>query len=231
MNSSALSKSLFILVFLFAGPHLNAQQYVSLGPVIGFGHSGLTTGSMFPGASAKSLFQPSFSGGLGLIYAKHEHWGFGGEVLFSKEGFKKQFTEGPLDWTSTSAASYIRVPLRVYYFFGGYEQSVRPKLYLGPSLGFNIGESYDEDPHNDYTSARFSGGNPAGAPPDYKLFDLGLHLGAGVNITLARSMWLNLDLNYYQGLLDGLDNEPADNGYNMNQHLRFQAGLLFGLGK
>lgn len=208
-----------------------AQKYISFGPVIGFDHSGVTNGTMKDAVNVKSNFNPTFHAGFGLIYAKHANWGFGGELLFSKEGFKKEITDKRFGegYEETNSVGYIRVPLRAYYFFGKYKQKVRPKIYAGPSFGVKIMDDH-----------KMEGIDGKAIPPltdmnrtsEFNTFDLGLQAGVGVNVTLSRAIWLNLDLNYYQGLLDAVgDNSVYKTGYNMNQNLGFQAGLLFGLGK
>lgn len=214
-----------------------AQQFISLGPVIGFGHSGVTNGNLEDATAStiKSKFNPSFNAGIGLIYAKHAHWGFGGEILYSQEGLKKQLTADPMDIDLTKTAGYIRVPLRAYYFFGKYQQKIRPKVYLGPSFGFKISDKEKFEGNNEISRELLAGGdNTSGM--DFKTFDLGIQAGVGVNITLAKAMWLNLDLNYTQGVLDALENNDDadpdfDSGSNLNQNLRLQVGVLFGLGK
>ena len=67
-----------------------------------------------------------------------------------------------------------------------------------------------------------------GASDNFRTFDWGLDAGAGVNVRLARATWLNMDLGYYQGLMDAVKNDAAGN-MNMNENLRFNIGVLFGL--
>jgi hypothetical protein len=230
MKKILLSLGLTVAVF----GTVQAQQFISLGPVIGFGHSGATNGDADNALAIKSKFNPSFNAGIGLIYAKHAHWGFGGEVLYSQEGFKKQISNNILDLDLTQTVGYIRVPLRVYYFFGKYQQTVRPKVYLGPSFGFKIADDFKYEGNNEVTNIMLAVFD-SDQPLEYNSFDLGIQAGVGVNITLAKAMWLNVDLNYYQGLLDATaDNSGVfsfDTGSNLNQNLRFQVGVLFGLGK
>jgi len=214
-----------------------AQQYISLGPVVGFGHSGVSNGDFGSTMDVQSDFHPSFSVGLGLIYAKNPHWGFGGELLFSQEGYKKTFTDksfADFSFDETNNASYIRLPLRVYYFFGQYKQKVRPKVYAGPSFGFNMGNKISRSADGDLMQT-IADGAPAA---DFNAFDLGLQVGAGANITLGKALWLNLDLNYYQGFLDAVKDpghvpnyDDIKTGSNLNNHLRLEVGLLFGIGK
>jgi outer membrane protein W len=214
-----------------------AQQYISLGPVVGFGHSGVTNGDVGDNVNVKSLFNPSFKAGVGLIYAKHAHWGFGGEVVYSQEGYKKTFTDKVLtdfSYDETNTVGYIRVPLRAYYFFGKYKQTVRPKVYAGPSFAFKVTDDIKHSGNN-AMSQLIADETPVA---EFNSFDLGIQVGAGVNITLAKAMWLNIDLNYYQGVLDAVKDPEAKanfddikTGSNLNQNLRLQVGVLFGLGK
>jgi len=236
----------------------NAQKYISLGPVISFGHSGLTNGKYFDGmndAQLKSKFHPSFTAGISAIYAKNPHWGFGGELLYEQLGFTKNIVikptsviepwlVTPLDYDQTKDVSYIRIPLRVYYFFGQYKQKVRPKVYAGPSFGFKLAENNKLEGNDDYTKTWISSAGEKSFPnPEFNTFDLGLQVGVGANITLGKAVWLNADINYYQGFLDAMTNTDIhftnqngtevilQNGTNWNQNLRLQVGVLFGLGR
>lgn len=229
----------------------NAQKYISLGPVISFGHSGVTNGKYLDGMNdvqLKSKFHPSFTAGISAIYAKNPHWGFGGELLYEQSGFTKniKYDKGvqpgpgmwisPLDYDQIKNLSYIRIPLRVYYFFGQYKQKVRPKVYAGPSFGFKISGSNQLEGNDVFSSDAIQMlGEKAFPNPEFNTFDLGLQVGAGANITLGKAVWLNADINYYQGFLDALKNSNLSttmpNGTNWNQNLRLQVGVLFGLGR
>lgn len=227
--------SMMACSFIFATAQ--AQKYISLGPVVGFAHSGVSNGDFGSTVDVKSDFHPSFNVGLALIYAKNPHWGFGGELLFSQEGYKKTFTDknvSDFSFDETNNASYIRLPLRVYYFFGQYKQKVRPKVYAGPSFGFNVGNNIKREAGDNAIQSMVDGAPKA----DFNAFDLGLQIGAGANITLGKAVWLNLDLNYYQGFLDAVKDpkhvtfyDDIKTGTNLNNHLRLEVGVLFGLGK
>lgn len=228
----------------------NAQKYISLGPVISFGHSGVTNGKYLDGmtdAQLKSKFHPSFTAGLSAIYAKSPHWGFGGELLYEQVGFTKNISfkpesaiepwlVTPLDYDQRKDVSYIRIPLRVYYFFGKYKQKVRPKVYAGPSFGLKLSENNKLEGNDDYTATWINSGSADVLPnPEFNTFDIGLQVGAGANITLGKAIWLNADINYYQGFWDAMKNSEISsirsNGTNWNQNLRLQVGVLFGLGR
>jgi outer membrane protein W len=227
-------RKLIVAIGIFTGMTTAASaQYVSFGPALGFGHSTVMQGDYKDVTPGKAKFNPSFSAGLSLIYAKHEHWGFGLDVIYSQEGYKKNVStnNGRIDFDEKNTVGYIRLPLKAYYFFGQYKDKVRPKVFLGPSIGIKVMEDGERTANNNLTRELFSGTGAADVPA-YNTVDLGLQAGAGVNITLGPKAWLNLDISYYHGLLDAMKDKPnVETGYNMNQNLRFNAGVLFALGK
>lgn len=185
-------------------------QYLSLGPVAGVGLNWVSNMA----GSSKGMVATNF--GIGLIYAKDDHWGWGGQLVASAEGYNVSYN----GTTVKAMPLYLRMPLRAYYFFGDYKDVVRPKIYLGPSLAVKLSEN--DDFPNHYTDAAIY--NNTGM---FRTFDLGINAGAGVNIKVSKATWLNLDLGYTQGLMDVVD-DPASH-YNTNQNLAFNAGVLFGL--
>lgn len=189
-------------------------EYWSLGPIMGFG------GSWMTGMNNQN-FKPSGELGVGFIYSRREHWGFGADLTGSSEGYVAEYTMNGVKYTSNITPVYLRLTPKAYYFFGDYGDIVRPKIYLGPSVGVKLGEGQE------VTTVTYTGGdipktlNPQGDV--YRSMDFGVKFGAGANIQLAKSMWLNTDIGYYQGLVDvtGLN--------NMNTSLRLNLGLMFGL--
>jgi len=188
----------------------SAAEYISIGPVAGFGVSGV--GNM----GGTSKFMPSGYLGIGLVYARNEHWGWGGQLQVAGEGYRVEYNNA----TVTAMPIYLRMPIRGYYFFGDYRNTIRPKVYLGPSFGLKLGENDDNiNSTGDHTMAMNTG--------TFRTFDLGINAGAGVNIKLAKATWLNLDLGYTQGVLDVVK-DRADN-YNVNHNLDLSVGVLFGI--
>ncbi len=186
------------------------DQYVSIGPVAGVGLN--RVGNM----GGNNMTVMSGNLGIGMIYARNEHWGWGGQLMVSSEGYDVKY-----NGTEVKAIPiYLRMPLRAYYFFGDHRNTIRPKLYAGPTFGLKLSETDDMYGRNTEVTAYNNTGT-------FRTFDVGVNVGTGVNIKLAKAIWLNLDLVYNQGLLDVVD-DPADN-YNTNQNLSFNAGLLFGL--
>jgi outer membrane protein W len=186
------------------------RNYFSLGPVLGYGHSwiGQTEG--------KKLFNSTGYLGLGMVYSRFAHWGFGADLVVSSEGQRARYNLGGTDYKATNDALYIRLPLKAIYFFGEYGDRIRPKVYAGPSLGFKVNEMHDAD--DDILK-------PTGNI--FNTFDLGVQAGAGANFRVSRRAWLNADISYYQGVLDAIDDGNGD--YNTNQNIRLNLGLLFAL--
>ena len=107
---------------------------------------------------------------------------------------------------------YVRIPLRLDYFFGTIEDDFRPKIYAGPSVGFLVkADSKFSILKTDVTN-------------EYEPFDLGLSLGTGFNYRIAPSTWLNVDITYTHGM-----RSIAKNGSDLkNRGMGVAAGIAFG---
>ncbi|MES2554505.1 MAG: porin family protein [Bacteroidota bacterium] len=177
-------------------------KVLSIGPSVGFGHTGIrnTVGT--------DLFKPSWSAGLIINYSTSEHVGFAADVLYSIEGALVEDADG---METDVTLQYVRVPLKFAYFFGDFEDNLRPKVTIGPSMGFLIDAESDHETDG-ITDVQAS----------YEPFDLGLNASIGFNWKLAKSIWLNTDLNYYTGIT-----EISAGQHNSNFGLK--VGLAFGL--
>lgn len=184
-------------------------SYISLGPTGGFGHS--WTSNM------DNHFKPSAHLGIAMVYSRFEHWGWGTEMTASHEGYSTAIGSQ----TFTYDPTYLRMTPKAYYFFGDYGDNIRPKIYLGPSVAFKVAEDrYVGGPNN--SDVRYIDHG------SYMIndWDLGIDAGAGVNIKVAPYTWLNLDADYYHGLLD----VTRMNGMNnMNRSLRANVGVMMGI--
>ena len=181
-----------------------------LGPVVGFGNSWVDN---MPG---NVMFKASGYAGISLIKMEGRHWGWGGQIDLSSEGYSVD------DYGSIQTVKplYLRVPLRAYYFFNRPSSWVRPNLYLGPSFGLKLGETYT-------VSNAYYDNYVAHNSSMFRTFDAGVNGGAGLNLRLARKMWLNLDLGFYQGFVDAV--KDPYNTYNPNHDVDLSASLLFNL--
>ena len=182
----------------------NKTKTFSIGPSIGFGHAAVRN------TVGMELFKPSWTAGVILNYSTSENVAFAADVLWSMEG---SLVERRRDGVQTDLSlQYIRVPLKFAYFFGDVTDDFRPKVTIGPSMGFLIDAKSETE-----------GGSKADVRKSYQDFDLGGIASIGFNWKMAENIWLNTDLNYYTGFTA----IHLANQYNTNYGLR--VGLAFGL--
>lgn len=206
-------KKLFLAgAALIAFASVNAQN-LSLGPTAGFGHSWTSTDF---GNNVDRKFHASPNIGAKLVYSFVSNWGISADVRFASEGTTVESGGDEL----RMRANYIRVPIQGIYFFGKYGNAVRPKVSLGPSVGFLVGgkTAYYED------GDKMGEGDTKDA---LKSVDLGLTAAAGVNFRLAPNVWLNTDLAYYHGFPDVAKEGTSE---SRNRNIGINVGVLFGIG-
>lgn len=203
-----------LMLAAFAVTKTNAQvkDNLSLGPIVGFGHS-WTTGDLGTGVDRK--FNPSFNGGLRLVYSASPNLGIGLDGIFHQEGTKVEAG----NTTSTLHLNYINLDPRVYYFFGKYGQSFRPKIGVGPDFGFLVGGKQKTDNGTTETEVK--------AKDYYKGFNFGLSGLIGFNYRLANKTWLNVDAVYKNGFSDLT---KADGSDPKTRSLFLNVGVTFGIG-
>jgi outer membrane protein W len=199
MKKSILTVSLFLSgLFAFAQNETKpVSTAFSIGPSVGLGHA-----FMYPYITRG--INPVGNFGIISTYAPTEHWGIGGDVRYSIEGSKTRTEQGPRD----TDLDYLRVVPKGIYFFGTYDEDFRPKITLGPSIGFLM-------KHTDTFESTI---NP---------IDVGVIATTGFNYRLSqRGMWLNLDVYYYQGLTDVKKHTGTT---ELNANVGLNLGLAFGL--
>jgi outer membrane protein W len=195
---------------------VSTAQNVSFGPVVGVGHSWIT-------GVENTKFKPSVNIGGTLVYSFVPHWGIGGDIRFSfLEGVKTKVESGNNKVVTNLNATYLRIPLKAFYFFGEYGDRLRPKLYIGPSVGFFLGGNQKIK-----TTAGNNSNTIKTDSKDYlKSIDFGFVAGGGINYRLQKSTWLNVDLVYNNGLID----ISEGNSYNASRNLGISAGVTFPMG-
>lgn len=200
-----MKKALFTLATLFITIICFAQN-VSFGPFISSSHSWITKIAMVK-------YKPGFSLGGTMVYSFNPAWGMGANLRVSfNEGVNAGFTN------STINATYLRVPLKIFHFFGHYGDKLRPKIYAGPSFGFLLGgKSTSYQSESDVKDM-------------LEFFDFGITAGAGLNYQVEPGIWLNIDLGYFNGLVDVTKNTGSNNAFNSNRNLALNAGITFPLG-
>ncbi len=203
-----MKKILIMAAVLLISPTVFSQdapekttKTLSLGPSVGFGHTGLrnTVGT--------DIFKPSWRAGIILNYSSRKHVGFAADVLWSMEGSKVETDDFNADLT----IHYIRVPLKFAYYFGDFEDNFRPKITVGPSMGFLL-----------KADGYVAGLESVDVTDNYEKFDIGVAASLGFNWKLATNIWLNTDFNYYTAFTPVRDSQ-----YNSNFGL--QLGVAFGL--
>ena len=194
-------KNVIVLLLTFLSFQLVAQDK-SIGPTIGYNHAWGT------GTGVES--RPGFNAGVIFNYSFNEHWGLGASLLYSLEGAKVKGIDQTLD------LSYVRIPLRAIYYFGDYGNAFRPKIFLGPSLGFLVG------------AKQKIGSTNIDLKDNFQSFDLGLLVGAGFNYRLKDQTWLNVDLGYTNGLLN---TSTLNSVESQNRLFNLNIGVAFGLNK
>jgi outer membrane protein W len=205
-----MKTAMIVIAIILVNYSVKAQN-LSFGPTGGFGHSWTNSDK----GSLDRKFHASYNLGGKFVYSFMSHWGVSGDLKFSSEG---QTLGVDQNNKSVTRLNYIRIPLQGIYFFGNYGERIRPKVSLGPSLGFLVGgksKVYDNGTvNNEVKSKDFANS-----------FDFGLTGAAGANIRINTATWLNLDLAYYHGLTDLSDASTAK-----NRNLGINIGVTFPLG-
>ncbi len=171
-------KSCLFILGLSLSATLVFAQNSSIGPNIGINSSWLSD-------QDGDITNPiGLNIGLNYTYSNYVKWGFSTGVNFSQEGVivKRAGTD------FKTRLNYIRVPLKGIYFFNDLEDSFRPKVYLGPSIGFLMSGDIETSDVDLDAKDYFNG------------FDVGLLVGTGFNFKFAERTWFNFDLNYTHGL-------------------------------
>lgn len=195
-----MKNAFFAILLCACATAVTAQQTLSFGPVVGVNFSKISD-------VRNAEFNTGFAGGAQLTYSDVNKWGLGAAVLYSREGVDVQSNGAEVATNLT----YIRVPLKAYLFFRKNEDAFRPKIFLGPSLGFLVDSDVKVD------------GNEIDIEGSYNKFDFGVTAGIGFNARITQGTWFNLDAGYTYGLLD-----VADSANGGNRNIGITAGVLFG---
>lgn len=194
--------------YSYAQEVVKSRGTTYVGPVAGIGNSWVAN---LPGTAD---FKTTGYLGVGMVKMSSTHWAWGGQLALSSEGYQLNF----LNSVQKVTPIYLRMPMRVYYFFGRPGYAVRPELYLGPSFGMKVAEhSSTSNYYNEVYMTRNT--------ENFRRFDAGIDGGAGLNINLTRAIALNIDLGFYQGITDAV--KDAQNTYNPNEDVDLNVGLMF----
>ena len=226
-------KKVLVLLLLAAVTNVNAQSDAEFkfGPRVGVNLANLSDVD-------DSKIKTGLVAGGYMVYSFHEHFGVSLDLLYSMEGakFKSTFTAPGIIQTSenTLTLSYLRVPLLLNVFFGELGNPIRPKLMVGPAIGFLLAVENKSEDRTDTGGVITTETTTSSSKKGYNSTDFGAVAGAGVNIRLADRLWLDTDLRYYIGaseLYSGDNNANNDNNKPKNQHLQVSLGLGIGLNR
>ncbi len=203
-----------MMLAAFVATKTNAQikDNLSFGPLVGFGHS---TISYDYGSGVSKKFNPSFNGGARLVYSATPNLGFGLDGTFRMEGVKLE--SGTVK--QTVHLNYINLDPKLYYFFGKYGQSFRPKIGIGPNFGFLVGGKTKTTIGTTTTETK--------SKDFYNGFNFGLAGALGFNYRIKSGTWLNVDAVYNNGLSDLSKN---DNVSPKSRSIFLNVGVTFGIG-
>lgn len=190
-------RSIFLFVILIlCNISITKAQTLSIGPVLGANFSKI---SKLDNAKTRT----GLSAGIFANYSIDEHFGLNLKLLYSQLGTKLDNT------TESTRLNYIQLPLSGVYFFGESGNSIRPKIFLGPYVGFLL-------------SATDTNGNDIA--DTYKKVDFGGQLGVGFNYRIKNRTWLNVDATYASSLGKIID---ESNIAYKNTALGLNLGLSF----
>ena len=169
-----------------------------IGPSVGFGHA------YFVPYNSDIEFQPQYSVGLTTTYNFDDIWGITGSALFSSEGRLMDDGRNKTD----IRLDYIRIPVRGIVYFAGMEETVRPKISVGPSLGILVNEDGTREGERAESA------------------DFGINATGGFDIKVNEEVSLTAEVNYYQGFIK---NRPNYSKKEYNGNVGVSVGLLFAI--
>lgn len=203
----AMKQTLLVLTIALSAVAVQAQQW-SIGPTVGASHSWMNN---TVAGDDESKGVTGFNVGIIMNYSSLEHFGIGTGTRYSQEGIVTR--RNGVDMTTR--LDYLRFPLHFYYYGNSLEDRFRPKIYVGPSVGFLVGGKTEMFSENGVVEVD--------SRDVHKSVDVGLLIGTGFNYRITDRTWLNLDLAYTHGLIDVVE---SGEGKNRNVHLNL--GLAWG---
>lgn len=182
-----LKSVLLFFVFALAYMPFASAQRISLGPIVGANFSDI---SDVPNSKVKT----GLNAGLFLNYSVNENLGLGIKALYSELGTASD------NGTGETNLNYVQIPLSGIYYFGERGNTIRPKVFVGPYVGFLL-------------SAQDQNGNDIKSPSGQDFYmntDIGGQVGLGFNYTLANQSWINFDAGYSASLVNITDHSDRN---------------------
>jgi hypothetical protein len=203
------------------------SQYFTVGPSVGVNFSN------FDGVNNAESTTGLTAGGF-FVYSFQEHFGVSAGLFYSSEG--AEYTSSIIEPGITinnklkTKLNYLRIPVLANVFFGQHGNIIRPKVFLGPSIGFLLSAETENEQSTITNGGSIVTTNTTSDVKDnFSSIDFGAIIGAGLNWKLAEATWLNFDVGYYIGASDIRDNQPAGTDAVKNQGVSVKVGVGFGL--
>lgn len=222
-------KKILVLLLLAAVTNVNAQSdsEFKFGPRVGVNLANLSDVD-------DSKIKTGLVAGGYLVYSFNERFGVSLDLLYSMEGakFKSTLTLPGSTQTSeqTTTLSYLRAPLLLNVFFGQLGNPIRPKIVLGPAVGFLLSVENESENRTNNGGVITESSTTSTSKSGYNTIDFGAVAGAGVNIRLADRLWLDTDIRYYIGASELYEKSVGDVNPK-NQHLQLSIGIGIGLNR
>ncbi len=202
-----------------------SANYFTIGPRVGVNFTD------FKGVDAES--KTGANAGILFVYSFQEHFGVSSGIFYSMEGAKYTTTTSSngivIESKNKFNLSYIRVPVLASVFFGQYGDKVRPKISLGPCIGFLVGAENKSETTTTEGSVTSTSTATTKVKDNFTSTDFGAVVAAGLNIRLMERTWLNFDVDYYMGAVDIRDVQPSGTDALKNNGFSVNLGVGFGL--
>lgn len=169
-------KKLKYLVLIIGMAGTAAAQDTSVGFLLG------ANGSIFQSKFLEEKPLAGLNAGVFINHSKKEHAGIKAELLYSQMGSAFENTD------SQVKLHYVQIPIYGVYYFNDRGDDFRPKIMIGPYVGFLA--KTDGATVGEYS---FGDGN-------FNKVDFGAKGAIGFNYLLNDRLWLNTELTYGQSL-------------------------------
>jgi outer membrane protein W len=193
-----------LLTLLFTICVFAAQsQNLTIGPKFGANVSTLT-------GVDDADFNTGLAAGVFLLYSTNVKLGIGLDAFYSEEGTDTKI----LDEEINLRLNYMRLNIPVSFFFRDIGDEFRPKVFIGPTLGFLM-------------SAEVENGSSVDVKDFYNSMDIGALVGLGFNNRITEKTWLNIDASYKYGFIEVRETAVGD--AQNNHGITISIGIGFGL--
>ncbi|MEP7263394.1 MAG: porin family protein [Bacteroidota bacterium] len=227
-------RKLFILILLVTSGAINSYAQTSTSGFTNYFSAGPRLGVNFSDISGfdNSEMKAGLLVGAFAVYSFQEHFGVSLDLLYSREGAKYKTTVTSPGFTFKSDVkarlNYLRIPLQACVFFGQFGDALRPKISLGPDLGFLLSAENKSTTTTNDGLISTEESSTKDSKDSFKSTDFGAIAGAGFNLRITEETWFNFDLRYYIGASDIRDEKPAGTDDVKNSNLSVSAGIAFG---